>query len=65
MTLKFQFCLVCSLGDGEEKADGWMDVWKKVGASSLLAAQQPLWGVLMEPEVVGQGRSSWKWVPLF
>lgn len=24
MMLKFQFCLLCSLGDGEEKADGWM-----------------------------------------
>lgn len=42
-----------------------MDVWKKDRASSLLAAQQPLWGVLMELEVVGQGRSNWKSVQLF
>lgn len=42
-----------------------MDVWKQDGGISLLEAQQPLWGVLMGPEVVGQGRSSWKWVHLF
>lgn len=42
MTLKFQFCLVCSLGDGEEKADGWMDgcveeSWSQQPASSTAA----------------------------
>lgn len=43
----------------------WTAVWKKDGASSLLAAHQPLWDVLMELEVVGQGRSSWKWFSCF